>query len=84
METSSHTERSRVADVERVRRLIGSNPESNAMVLRFVAHQYGVKSLDDLPTKVIQAICKRPAAFARAVKQYCESELLVLAKDEQG
>ncbi len=63
-------------DVERVRRLIGSNPESNAMVLRFVAHQYGVKTLDDLPTKVVRAICKRPAAFARAVKQHCETHLL--------
>ncbi|MDB6057688.1 MAG: hypothetical protein JWO95_1532 [Verrucomicrobiales bacterium] len=70
------TSRPSMQEIGRVRRLIGNNPESNAMVLRFIAHQYGVTSLADLPAKVVRAICKRPAAFARAVKQHCETHLL--------
>ncbi len=64
-----------VATVQRIERLVGGDPVSVAQILRFIAARYGAKSLLYLPANVAAQICKRPADFIRAARQYCEPEL---------
>jgi hypothetical protein len=54
---------------------VGGDPVVEEQVLRFIAHQYGARSLVYLPPKVANEIRKRPAHFLRAAKRYCEPEL---------
>ena len=64
-----------VATVQRIERLVGGDPVTEAEVLRFIAGRYGAKNLFYLPAHVAAEICKRPADFVSAAKQYCEPEL---------
>jgi hypothetical protein len=64
-----------VATVQLLERLVGGDAVVEEQVLRFIAHQYGAKSLVYLSAKVANEIRKRPAHFLRAAKRYCEPEL---------
>jgi hypothetical protein len=64
-----------VATVQRIERLVGSDPVTEEQMLRFMSARYGAKNLFHLPPHVAAAICKRPAAFIRAAKRYCQPEL---------
>jgi len=64
-----------VATVQRLERVLGGDPVTEDQILRFIAAQYGAKSLFYLPRKVAAAILKRPADFIRAAKRYCQPEL---------
>jgi hypothetical protein len=64
-----------VATVQRIERLVGGDPVTEEQILRFIGSRYGAKSLVYLPPHVVAEICKRPADFIRAAKQYCEPEL---------
>jgi hypothetical protein len=55
--------------------LVGGDPVVEEQVLRFIAHQYGARSLVYLPAKVANEIRKRPSHFVGAAKRYCEPEL---------
>ena len=72
---STHNGRLPVSVVERLHRLLGGDPRIEEMILRFIAEKYGAQNLFYLPEKVAQEICRRPADFIRAAKQYCEPEL---------
>lgn len=61
--------------VERLHRVVGGDARVEEMILRFIAHRYGAKSLVYLPAHVAQQILKRPADFLRAAKQHSEPEL---------
>ncbi len=69
------TERLPVGTVLRIERLVGGDPVVEDQVLRFIAARYGAKNLLYLPRHVAAEICKRPADFIRAAKQYCQPEL---------
>ncbi len=64
-----------VEQVQRIERLVGGDPVTEERVLRFIAGRYGAKSLLYLQAHVAAEICKRPADFIRAAKQYCQPEL---------
>ena len=69
------TGRLTVQTVEHLHRLLGGDARVEAMVLRFIADQYGGRNLCFLPAKVAVEVIRRPADFLRAVKQHCEPEL---------
>jgi hypothetical protein len=69
------TERLPVQTVECLHRLVGGDARMEAMVLQFIAVQYGVQDLLHLPPHIATAILKRPADFLTAVKHHCEPEL---------
>ena len=69
------TGRLRVADVQRMHGVIGGDPVTEAMILRFIADQYGARSLLEMPAKVAAAILQRPVEFIRAAKRHCEPAL---------
>jgi len=56
-------------------RAVGGDARTEELVLRFIAHRYGAKSLLYLPPQVAREALRRPADFLRAVKQHCEPEL---------
>jgi hypothetical protein len=64
-----------VAEVQRLERLLGGNPQTEEMVLRFIADKYDAKNLLEVPRHVAQEIFRRPADFVRAAKLHCEPEL---------
>jgi hypothetical protein len=64
-----------VATVQRIERLVGGDPVTEDQILRFIAARYGARNLFYLPPHVAAEICKRPADFIRAAKQYCQPEL---------
>ena len=72
---SAGTGRLPVATIQRIERLVGGDPVTEEQILRFIGARYGAKNLFYLPTPVAAAICKRPANFIRAAKQYCQPEL---------
>ena len=61
--------------VHRIERLVGGDPVTEDRILRFIVARYGAKNLFYLPPHVAAEVCKRPADFIRAAKQYCEPEL---------
>jgi hypothetical protein len=61
-----------VAEVERLHDVVGGDPVTEDMILRFIADQYGAKNLLYLPPKVATAILARPVDFIRAAKRHCE------------
>ena len=63
------------ATVLRIERLVGGDPVTEDQILRFIGARYGARSLFYLPSHVAAAVCKRPADFIRAAKQYCQPEL---------
>jgi hypothetical protein len=64
-----------VPTVLRLHRVLEGDVQVEAMILRFIAEQYGAKDLLHLPAKVAEAALKRPADFIRAAKNHCEPEL---------
>ena len=68
-------ERLPVATVQRIERLVGGDPVVEAQIVRFIGARYGAKNLLYLPWHVAAEVCKRPADFVRAAKQYCQPEL---------
>jgi hypothetical protein len=64
-----------VATVQRIERLVGGDPVTEGEILRFIAARYGAENLLYLPPHVAVEICRRPADFIRAAKQYCQPEL---------
>ncbi len=63
------------ATVQRIERLVGGDGVMEQEILRFIKARYGARSLFYLPAVVAAAVCKRPADFVRAARQYCEPEL---------
>ncbi len=61
--------------VQRIERLVGGDPVTEAEILRFIEARYGARNLFYLPPHVAAEVCKRPADFIRAARQYCEPEL---------
>jgi hypothetical protein len=74
-ESGGGTGRLPVATVQRIERLVGGDPVTEEQILRFIAARYGAKHLLYMPPHVAAEICKRPADFIRAAKQYCQPEL---------
>ena len=64
-----------VATVRRIERLVGGDPKTEEVILRFIGARYGAKNLLQLPAHVAAEICMRPADFVRAAKRYCQPEL---------
>jgi hypothetical protein len=64
-----------VATVQRIERLVGGDPLTEDQILRFIGSRYGANDLFYLPPHVAAEVCKRPADFIQAAKQYCEPEL---------
>jgi hypothetical protein len=64
-----------VETVERLHRLLGGDPMTEAMVLRFIGARWGAATLLDLPERVAQEALRRPTDFIRAAKRWCEPEL---------
>ena len=74
-ESGVGTGRLPVGTVQRIERLVGGDPVTEVQILRFIAARYGAKNLFYLPPHVAAEVCKRPADFIRAAKQYCQPEL---------
>ena len=72
---SSAATRLPVGTVKRIERLVGGDPVTEEQILRFIRARYRARSLFYLPPYVVAEVCKRPADFIRAAKQYCEPEL---------
>ncbi len=64
-----------VATVQRIERLVGGDPRTEELILRFIAARYGAESLLYLPPQVAVEILKRPADFIRAAKHFSQPEL---------
>ncbi len=64
-----------ISTLMRLKRLVGGDPVTEEQILRFIGARYGAKNLFYLPPHVAAEICKRPADFIRAARQYCEPEL---------
>lgn len=56
-------------------RVLEGDVRVEAMILRFIAEQYGARDLLHLPARVAEAALRRPADFIRAAKNHCEPEL---------
>ncbi|OQC24471.1 MAG: hypothetical protein BWX68_02184 [Verrucomicrobia bacterium ADurb.Bin063] len=63
------------ATVQRLERLLGGDPATEAQILQFIAAHFGAVSLCDLPPQIAAEICRRPADFIRAAKNFCQPEL---------
>ena len=61
--------------VQRLERVLGGDPVTEDVVLRFIAARYGARSLFFLPANVAAEVLRRPADFLRAAKQHGEPEL---------
>jgi hypothetical protein len=66
-----------VATVQRLERLLGGDPVTEDRVLRFIAAQYGAKSLLYLPPHVSAAVLKRPTDFIAAAQRHQQPELAI-------
>lgn len=69
------TGRLTVATVQHLERVLGGDPVTETMVIRFIWHHWGAPSLCELPPKVAAEALRRPADFIRAAKQHCEPDL---------
>ncbi len=69
------TERLPVGTVLRIERLVGGDPMTERLVLRYIAKRHGARNLLYLPSKVAAAILDRPDAFLRTAKSFFEPEL---------
>lgn len=69
------TGRLRVCDVQRIHDVVGGDPVTEDMILRFIADRYVVKNFLRIPPRVAAEILKRPVEFIRAAKKHCEPEL---------
>jgi len=59
-----------VGDVLRIERLIGGDPITEDLVLRFIAKRWSARSLVFLKPKVAREIAKRPKDFLDHVKAH--------------
>ena len=75
IQLNPETGRLHTADVLRLEVVLGGDPVTEGMILRFIADKYGARNLLYLPPKVADQILRRPADFIRAAKQHCEPEL---------
>ena len=75
MSDAAHIDRLTVGEVERLHQLLGGDPRTEEMVLRFIADKYRARNLFYLPRPVAKQVFVRPGDFLRAVKQHCEPEL---------
>ena len=64
-----------VRTVERLHTVLEGDPRTEEMIIQFIRHQYGARSLLELPLKVANEVLRRPTDFIRAAKQHCEPEL---------
>ena len=62
-------------DVLRLERVLGGDPVTEEIILRFIGDRWGAKSLFYLPAKVAGEILHRPADFIRAAKHHYQPEL---------
>ena len=62
-------------DVEHLERVLGGDPHTEEMIVRFIAAKWGARDLFGLPPKVAVEALQRPADRIRAAKQHCEPEL---------
>jgi hypothetical protein len=69
------TGRIRIQVVEELQRVLGGDPVTETMIVRFIADRYGARSLCFLAPKVAEEILRRPSDFIRAAKQHCEPQL---------
>jgi hypothetical protein len=72
---SGRVDRLPAGTVQRLERLVGGDPVTEELILRFVAARYGAKSLAHLPRQVATEVLKRPADFIRAAKRFSQPEL---------
>ena len=75
VQVDAKSERLPVGTVQRIERLVGGDPVTEEQILRFIRARYRARSLFYLPPHVVAQVCRRPADFIRAAKQYCEPEL---------
>jgi len=66
-----------VATVRRLEHVLGGDPVTEDLVLRFIAAKYGAKNLFYLPPHVAAAVLKRPVAFISAANRHCQPELVL-------
>ena len=64
-----------VEQVRRLERILGGDPVTEEMVLRFIVARYAAKNLFHLPANVATQILRRPQDFLHATKRFCEPEL---------
>ena len=64
----------RVEDVQRLHRLLSGDARQEEMILRWIAAQFGARSLMELPRDVAEAAVKRPGDFVRAARGFHESK----------
>ena len=60
-----------VSTVVHLERVLGGDPMTEEMVLRFIGVRWGAKNLFYLPPKVAAEAARRPADFIRAAKECC-------------
>lgn len=69
------TGRLRVIDVQRMHNVIGGDPVTEALIVRFIGDRYGARSLFRVGPRVAAGILHRPVAFIRAAKKHNEIEV---------
>ena len=62
-------------DVERLHRVLGGDPVTEDIVLRFIAARYRARNLLFLPGHVASEMLKRPEDFLRAARSHFQPEL---------
>ena len=80
VQVDAKSERLPVGTVQRIERLVGGDPVTEEQILRFIRARYRARSLFYLPPQVVAEVCKRPADFIRAAKEYCEPELQLMVE----
>ncbi len=69
------TGRLRVYDVQRLHQVLGGDPVTEGLILRFIGDRWGARNLFYLPANVAAEILRRPADFIRAAKRHYQPEL---------
>ena len=69
------TGRLRVLDVQRMHNVIGGDPVTEALIVRFIGDRYGARSLFRVGPRIAAEILRRPVAFIRAAKKHNEIEV---------
>ena len=62
-------------EVERLERVLGGDPLTEEIVLRFISARYGARNLFFLPAGVAAEALRRPGDFLRAAKLHSQPEL---------
>ncbi len=64
-----------LADVLYLDRMIGGDPVTEGMILKYIGKRWGALNLARLPASAAAAIRERPVEFVQAVKRYYAPEL---------